>query len=290
MFYFSATTPHGVRREKSTVGTKISGRRINRAADSHTRLYKASQSSSHSITCRPPANLITTFCHLYLYLLSRVFKKKTILLEMEHSDQYAICIQNGMTKVEEGDRIHQIIKNCMVTGLGNDTKVVAIHRNLNSGPTGQVRLESFRIFREVVANKCGGNANVKHAWYGASRDEIYEIIRHGFCRIYDEGSDSYGFGVYLSPLDSAGDCVSSSVPDEHGMRHMLMCQVLLGKMEEVRVGSNQHEPSSTEFDSGVDNISAPRKHIIWGAYMNSHILPQYVVSFKMPDVKGEGRI
>ncbi|KAH7858026.1 hypothetical protein Vadar_019202 [Vaccinium darrowii] len=212
-------------------------------------------------------------------------------VRISDSEKYATCIQNGMTKVEEGDRIHKIIKTCMVKGMGihgNETNIVAIHRNLYSGPAGQVRLESFRIFSEVMAKKSGGNANVKHAWYGASRDEIYEIIRHGFGRIYDEGSDSYGFGVYLSPLDSAADCVSSSVPDEHGLRHILLCKVILGKMEEVHAGSKQYEPSSSEFDSGVDNISAPRKHIIWGAHMNSHILPTYVISFKMPHVKGEG--
>ncbi|KAH7858223.1 hypothetical protein Vadar_021509 [Vaccinium darrowii] len=96
-------------------------------------------------------------------------------VRISDSDQYATCIQNGRIKVEE---IH-----------GNETNVVAIHRNLCSGPTGEVRLESFRIFSEVAAKKCRGNANVKHGWYGASRDEIYEIIRHGMYVMEHNGQE-----------------------------------------------------------------------------------------------------
>lgn len=79
----------------------------------------------------------------------------------------------------------------------------------------------------------------------------------------------------------------SSDADENGVRHMLLCRVILGKTEVVPRGSKQFQPSSKEFDSGVDNPLAPRRYIIWNAFMNSHILPEYLLSFKAPCVKGK---
>lgn len=59
-------------------------------------------------------------------------------------------------------------------------------------------------------------------------------------------------------------------------------------MEEVRFGSKQFKPSSSEFDSGVDNLSKPTRFIIWEAYMNSRIFPSYVVSFRTLNSRGKG--
>ncbi|XP_058192198.1 probable inactive poly [ADP-ribose] polymerase SRO2 [Rhododendron vialii] len=72
----------------------------------------------------------------------------------------------------------------------------------------------------------------------------------------------------------------SSPVDEYGLQHILLCSVILGKMEEVRSGSKQFKPSSSEFDSGVDNLSTPTRFITWEAYMNSRIFSSYVVSFR----------
>lgn len=67
-----------------------------------------------------------------------------------------------------------------------------------------------------------------------------------------------------------------------GLRHMLLCRVILGKAEVVHPGSDQYHPSSDEFDSGMDNLSSPKKYIVWSARMNTHILPEYVISFSAP--------
>lgn len=81
--------------------------------------------------------------------------------------------------------------------------------------------------------------------------------------------------------------MESAAADENGVRHLLLCRVILGKMEVVPPGSEQWHPSSEEFDSGVDDSVSPRKYIMWSTNMNTHILPQYVVSFRVPSVKGE---
>lgn len=74
----------------------------------------------------------------------------------------------------------------------------------------------------------------------------------------------------------------NSVVDKDGLRHLLLSRVILGKAELVHIGSEQCHPSSEEFDSAVDNLSAPRKYIVWSTHMNTHILPEFVVSFTAP--------
>lgn len=71
--------------------------------------------------------------------------------------------------------------------------------------------------------------------------------------------------------------------DEDGLRHLLLCRVILGKPEVVLPGnSEQYHPSSHEYDSGVDKLFAPKKYIVWSTHMNTHILPEYVISFRAP--------
>lgn len=74
----------------------------------------------------------------------------------------------------------------------------------------------------------------------------------------------------------------NSVIDKDGLRHILLCRVILGKAELVQIGSEQCHPSSEEFDSGMDNLTSPRKFIVRSTHMNTHILPEYVVSFRAP--------
>lgn len=79
----------------------------------------------------------------------------------------------------------------------------------------------------------------------------------------------------------------STVTDEDGLRHVLLCRVILGNVEVVPAGSKQSQPSCKQYDTGVDDISAPTKHIIWTAFMNSHIHPHYILTFKYNYIKGK---
>lgn len=79
---------------------------------------------------------------------------------------------------------------------------------------------------------------------------------------------------------------SSTEPDEEGLRHLLLCRLILGKPEIIISGSKQSYPSSVEYDSGVDNLQNPRNYVIWSCNMNSHILPSYIVSFRSPSLRG----
>ncbi|XP_030494439.2 probable inactive poly [ADP-ribose] polymerase SRO5 [Cannabis sativa] len=195
---------------------------------------------------------------------------------------------DGLVRLLEGDRVHGIIKKRFVSSLGSigaKTTIVAIHRNTHSSIVGEARLHSFQIFSKAMASKCGGNANVKFGWYQpSSKDEISKIFSHGFAQFHNPQHNYglYGHGLYLSPDDYPFESVEGSCVDEDGIRHLLLCRVILGKSEEVRLGSQQFLPSSDEFDSGVDNLSSPKKYIIWNTHMNTCVLPEYVISFRAP--------
>ncbi|XAR48066.1 NAD(+) ADP-ribosyltransferase [Bertholletia excelsa] len=192
----------------------------------------------------------------------------------------------GMTRVDEENHEYEKIKACFLKGMGERGKeinFVAIHRNPYSSLTGQARVKTFRIFSEALAKQRGGGANTRYAWYGGSQEEISQIMKYGFSRCRGtENGESFGSGIYLSSTNFAIDELSSSTMDDNGLRHMLLCRVILGNMEVISPRSTQFQPSSEDFDSGVDNLLSPRKYIIWSAYMNSHIFANYIVSFKAP--------
>ncbi|GMN30447.1 hypothetical protein TIFTF001_002787 [Ficus carica] len=70
--------------------------------------------------------------------------------------------------------------------------------------------------------------------------------------------------------------------DENNVRYLVLCSVIMGRMEAIPLGSKQCYPSSNDFDSGTDNLEHPKHYIIWNMNMNTHIYPEFIVSFKVP--------
>ncbi|XVE92427.1 hypothetical protein REPUB_Repub01dG0096300 [Reevesia pubescens] len=201
--------------------------------------------------------------------------------------------KNGLAKIQEPTlEEYSIIRTSFFSGMGQyselakKTKLLAIHKNLNSSWSIKARAQSFWIFAKAVAEKCGGDANVKYAWYGASRDEISQILMHGFSCFPNATAAGNRYccrhSISLSPASFSFVSLLSSEVDDNGLGHLLLCRVILGKQEVVTADSNQFHPSSAELDSGVDDLLVPRKYIIWSPYMNSHILPCYIISFEAP--------
>ncbi|KAK4350414.1 hypothetical protein RND71_029727 [Anisodus tanguticus] len=190
----------------------------------------------------------------------------------------------GLMRIDEGDKIHGVISNKLLSGLGcfesSTPQITAIHKETCSNFTKQAKLQSFVIFSKAVAKKNGGNANVKYAWFGASKDEINNILSHGFPHPFTNNG-AYSQAICLSPDYNPLDCLQGAVPDKNGIRHLLLCRVILGKSEVVHPGTGQCYPSSEEFDTGVDNLLSPRKYIVWSTHMNSYVFPEFMVSFKV---------
>ncbi|KAK8481815.1 hypothetical protein V6N13_029775 [Hibiscus sabdariffa] len=201
------------------------------------------------------------------------------------SNSFAHFLANGFSKLDQSCLESCIIQTSVSHNLRmvtSCTRVVAIHRNLNTSRSWQVRAHGFRLSMKAVADKCGGDANVRYAWYGAPRDEIFEIVTHGFSWSMKAHS------ISLSPAKHLLDSVLSSTADESGLRHLLLCRVILGKQVVVTgESSNQFHPSSLEFDSGVDSISDPTKYMVWNSRLNFSVVPCYIVSFEAPYLSGE---
>lgn len=70
---------------------------------------------------------------------------------------------------------------------------------------------------------------------------------------------------------------------------MVLCRVIMGNMEVVHPGSTQCYPSGEGFDNGVDDLQNPTRYVVWTMNMNTHIYPEYVISFKVT-LKPEGDV
>ncbi|PRQ19108.1 putative poly(ADP-ribose) polymerase, catalytic domain-containing protein [Rosa chinensis] len=152
-----------------------------------------------------------------------------------------------MVKVDEESEEHKLIKIFFDLGMGTEANVVAVHKNLCSErTTSRARLERFWSFSKAVARKHGGNANIVPAWYGGSRDEICEILLNGFSlREPTSNDEPYGVdSIHLAPLNCSFDGALCSVADDSGLRHILLCSVILGKTELVSPNSKQAPTSS----------------------------------------------
>lgn len=124
-------------------------------------------------------------------------------------EQIGFFAREGLFRIGEGSTELGLLKRVFLLGMGTaseDTDVVEIHRNTGSSLTKKAKLDSYKIFSEAVARKCGGNANTRYAWYGGSRDEILGILKHGFSRCGTPlHGPSYGVGLHLASAKFAID-------------------------------------------------------------------------------------
>ncbi|CAI8597664.1 unnamed protein product [Vicia faba] len=188
-----------------------------------------------------------------------------------------------LVRLGEGDVVHDLIKTRFLRGLGllaNQTEILAVHRNACSDVVSQARLQSFHVYAGAVSKLRGGDSNVKYAWYGTScENDVRDILSNGFSHVH-------GQSLCLSPDDSPLQSVKSCFVGRDGVRHLILCRVILGRTEIVKPDTKQCYPSSENYDSGVDSFSAPTKYMIWSSRMNTHVWPAYVISFRVPSFKG----
>uniref|UniRef100_UPI001CB9491F probable inactive poly [ADP-ribose] polymerase SRO2 n=1 Tax=Erigeron canadensis TaxID=72917 RepID=UPI001CB9491F len=199
-------------------------------------------------------------------------------------------LAGGHKQLEEGDKDYEAVKSSFLISGFMNTRVVGIDKkDYEANVMDEARLKVFKVYVAAVASNNGGDPNLKYGWFGGSRDEIREILLHGFRgrRRCDNTTLSYGRGVCLSPANLPMESAKMSLPDPDGLRHVLLCRVILGRSEIVSYGSQKDQPSSMEYNSGVDNLSSPTKYVIWEPYMNTQILPVYIVSFRADSLTGE---
>ncbi|XP_068651720.1 probable inactive poly [ADP-ribose] polymerase SRO1 isoform X2 [Aristolochia californica] len=184
-----------------------------------------------------------------------------------------------LAKLSESNNAYISVKNLFLRGMSKmdqNTKVKAVYWCSHASPMGSARLEAFqKTVRMTKATR--GDANVRLAWYGSTPDIIESTVVHGFSKVGTwSGATPYGIGIYLTPEKHP---YVSSEPDVDNEFHVVLCRVVMGNMEEVELGSRQFHPSKESFDNGVDNLKEPKWYIVWSTYMNTHVLPEYVVTF-----------
>ncbi|KAF9625190.1 hypothetical protein IFM89_020110 [Coptis chinensis] len=173
------------------------------------------------------------------------------------------------------------VQHMLITGMGSSICADNIHGiQRSTGYWAQSRLELFEKQVEIT-EKYRGNANVQYAWLGSSKEAVSRILMHGLgFNELPKTKTSYGSGVHLTSVSCSHVSASYCDVDENGVQHMVLCRVILGNMELVHPGSEQFCPSGENFDSGVDDLLNPEHYTIWNMNMNTHIYPEYVVSFK----------
>ncbi|KAG6525200.1 probable inactive poly [ADP-ribose] polymerase SRO3 [Zingiber officinale] len=190
---------------------------------------------------------------------------------------------NGAEPCREGDKYFTPVASWFLKDYRRYAPTVvitAIHRCTISAS----RSKAFQL-QEQMTKAARGDANIKASWYGASAEEVAAVVSHGFGKPANArpGSPVGGFGLHLSALPfSHSSAVEANSSD--GERHMLLCRVILGRPEKVNTASEeQHHPSSDEFDSGVDDTANPKHYVVWSTHMNTHIIPDFIVSYKIPN-------
>ncbi|KAJ9175364.1 hypothetical protein P3X46_013928 [Hevea brasiliensis] len=173
------------------------------------------------------------------------------------------------------------VQNCFLTGMNsfNSTDILDIRHS--SSTSMQTRLEIFQKQIELTKS-CRGDANVRYAWLASSKELLSTIMLYGLGHCGPSMIKSkYGIGVHLHAANCSQASAKFCDVDENGVQHMVFCRVIMGKMELIQPGSQQCHPSSENFDSGVDDLQNPSQYIVWNMNMNTHIYPEFVVSFKI---------
>ncbi|KAL2545463.1 Inactive poly [ADP-ribose] polymerase RCD1 [Forsythia ovata] len=150
----------------------------------------------------------------------------------------------------------------------------------------QTRLELFKKQVEIT-QMYRGNPNVQYAWLASSKHTVPSILMYGFGHGGPEFKTKYGLGAHLTAVNSAYASASYCDVDENGVQHMVLCRVILGNTELLLPGSQQWHPSDEIYDNGVDDLKNPSHYIVWNMNLNTHIYPEYVISFRVsPGAEG----
>ncbi|KAG8074145.1 hypothetical protein GUJ93_ZPchr0006g44061 [Zizania palustris] len=191
-------------------------------------------------------------------------------------------------RLERTDKFYQVVEKLFLSRMApvaaaRGVAITAVHK-VEQGP----RARAFQLQEHLLdAARGPGGSNAKFAWYGAPAADVAAAVEHAFGKTngWLLGGRAHGDGVHLSPPQSPHASAMLTEADEKGEAHIVLCRVLMGQPEVVPTGSSQFYPSSDDYDSAVDNIEKPRWYVVWSTHMNTRILPEYVVSFKCPNLQ-----
>ncbi|KAH7440912.1 hypothetical protein KP509_03G015900 [Ceratopteris richardii] len=111
-----------------------------------------------------------------------------------------------LIQLDVSDDDYSFVRDKLLSGLSMLVKgatITGVYENSHAGVSGQAKLQAFSM-QESVTKMARGDANIRYAWHGTSKDGVLGILRYGFGqpRVPRNG-DAYGVGVYLAPEDSS---------------------------------------------------------------------------------------
>ncbi|KAK8552081.1 hypothetical protein V6N13_120509 [Hibiscus sabdariffa] len=196
-------------------------------------------------------------------------------------------------QLKETERAYLLVSDHFLSGITKydaGVRIAAINQCKREAHVDKVRLEVFQKQIEIT-KAARGTSNMVYAWFGASTKVVESILANGFGLPSKlPATDVYGIGVYLSPLGLPHLSANLADADDNGLKHLILCRVILGNVEKVEAGSEQHLPSSVDFDTGADDPMNPKWYIVWSTNANMHVLPESVVSFRPSNtMQGQAR-
>ncbi|XP_072952917.1 inactive poly [ADP-ribose] polymerase RCD1-like [Typha angustifolia] len=196
----------------------------------------------------------------------------------------AEILRMNLTVLERGSDFFLFAQNLFLTGMGPfamPNNILHIHRYSPMDMSSQSRYDAFeRQIRSTKEER--GDANVRYGWLGCRKQDLAEIMIHGFGMAEKTTQEpALGTGVYLTPGDRAFASVNLCDDDEKGIQYILLCRAILGNMEQVQPGSHQNCPSSKKYDSGVDDCLNPKCYVLWSTHLNTSIHLECIISFKL---------
>ncbi|KAL8128976.1 hypothetical protein V2J09_018131 [Rumex salicifolius] len=191
------------------------------------------------------------------------------------------------------ERAFSAVRDLFLAGMtpyDSGVEITSIYQFNRAGAMEKARWEVFQKQMEITKTARGMEKTV-FAWHGTSKQCVESILARGF-ELPSKVSDSqaYGTGVYLSSTRSPQLSHMLAEPDDNGERHIILCRVILGNAEKVEIGSQQCYPSSVNYDTGVDDVNNPKYYVVWSTNMNTHILPECVISYKCSTHRLQGSL
>ncbi|KAK9699574.1 hypothetical protein RND81_08G182400 [Saponaria officinalis] len=174
----------------------------------------------------------------------------------------------------------EIVKEMFLAGMNMVDDVNAVGVGSNSMWEGRLELFCKQV---EITRKLRGNANVRYAWLRSTKEASSGIMAYGLGHFgFQQLKSAYGIGLHLAAASCANTSANYCDVDENGVRYMVLCRVIMGNMEMVHAGSKQFHPSDENYDSGVDDLQNPCQYVVWSMNINTHLYPEYVVSFRVP--------
>ncbi|KAM7260246.1 hypothetical protein ACFE04_015987 [Oxalis oulophora] len=199
-------------------------------------------------------------------------------VDLEDSNKKSgVNLENAVRDIYAPEMLRKIFLKGMSPIGGVD--IVDVYRC-----TGGSMVARFELFQKQVeiTKTYRGNANVKCGWLASSKEAISTLMMYGIGHCKKSTTRSaYGIGVHLAATNNSNSSANYCDIDENGVRHMVFCRIIMGNMELLSSSRKQFHPSSKDYDSGVDNLENPKHYLVWSMNSNTHIYPEYVVSFKV---------